>query len=113
MTHWRTTKPSPHLAACDLDGKDVDFVILSVTPQEVEGENGRKDFCNVASLSCGGKPCKKTFVLNATNCKTIARLTGTHQYEQWVNVPVTLYPTTTKLKRDTVECIRIRLNKDN
>lgn len=113
MTHWRTIKPSPHLAACDLDGKDVDFVIVSASPQEVEGENGRRDSCLVASLSCGGKPCKKTLVLNATNCKTIARLTGSHQYETWQNVAVTLYPTTTKLKREMVDCIRIRLNKAN
>jgi hypothetical protein len=113
MTHWRTAKPSPHIAACDLDGKDVDVIITSVTIQEVEGEAGRKDNCNVATLSIGGKPCKKTMVLNATNCKAIAKLTGSHQIESWVNVAITLYPTTTKLKREVVECIRIRLNKEH
>ncbi len=86
-------------------------MITSVSIQEVEGEAGRKENCNVATLSIGGKPCKKTLVLNATNCKAIARLTSSHQIESWVNVPITLYPTTTKLKREIVECLRIRLNK--
>lgn len=112
MTHWRTIKPTPHLAACDLDGKDVEFVITHVSVQEVEGEAGRKDTCAVAALSCSGKPCKKTLVLNATNSKALAKITGSHQIESWVNVPITVYPTTTKLKREIVDCIRIRLNKD-
>lgn len=112
MTHWRNAKPSPHLAACDLDGKDMEFTITCVVQQEVEGEAGRKDVCNVASLSYAGKPCKKTLVLNATNCKVIAKQVGTHQIEAWVNVPVTLYPTTTKLKREIVDCIRIRHKGD-
>lgn len=113
MTHWRTIKPSPHLAACDLDGKDVSFIITHVAVQEVEGEAGRKDSCAVASLAIGDKPCKKTLVLNATNCKVLAKLTGSHQIESWVNVPITLYPTTTKLKREMVDCIRIRYNKES
>jgi len=112
MTHWRTIKPSPHLAACDLDGKDMTFTITHVAVQEVEGENGRKDSCAVASLSFNEKPCKKTMVLNATNCKTIAKISGSHQIESWINIPITLYPTTTKLKREMVDCIRIRYNKD-
>ena len=112
MTHWRTAKPSPHIAACDLDGKDMDVVVTSVMVEEVEGEAGRKENCNVATLSVNGKQCKKTLVLNATNCKVIAKLTGSHQIESWVNIPITLYPTTTKLKRDIVDCIRIRQNKE-
>ncbi len=109
MTHWRTAKPSPHLAACDLDGKDMEVVITSVAIEEVEGEAGRKENCNVATLSVGGKPCRKTFVLNATNCKVVAKLAKSNQIESWVNIPVTIYPTTTKLKREVVDCIRIRL----
>lgn len=112
MVHWRTIKPTPHLAACDLDGKDLEVVITHVAVQEVEGEAGRKDTCAVASLSHLGKPCKKTLVLNATNCRAIAKLTGSHQIESWVNVAITLYPTTTKLKREIVDCLRIRLNKE-
>lgn len=112
MTHWRSAKPSPHLSACDLDGKDLDVTITSVTQQTVDGENGRSELCNVASLAVNSKPCKKTLVLNATNAKVLAKLSGSNQIESWVNIPITLYPTTTKLKRDIVDCIRIRQNKD-
>ena len=112
MTNWRTAKPSPHLAAADLDGKDMDVVVTSVVQGEVEGENGRKENCNIATISVAGKQCRKTLVLNTTNCKTLAKLSNSNQIESWVNIPITLYPTTTKLKRDIVDCIRIRQNKE-
>lgn len=49
----------------------------------------------------------KPLVLNRTNEGTIARLYGSNARE-WIGRKITMYRTTTKLGRQTVECIRIR-----
>jgi hypothetical protein len=46
--------------------------------------------------------------LNRTNCKTIAAIYKTPYIEQWKGKKITLYITTTKLKGEDVECLRIR-----
>ena len=112
MTHWRTVNPSPYLAAVDLDGKDVVVTIASVTPQEVTLEGGRKEVCRVAQLSSGGKPCGKAWLINSTNSKVLDAMAKSGQMEAWAGLTVTLYPTTTKMKKETVPCIRVRHNKD-
>jgi len=109
MTHWREFNKSKYLAASDLDGKDVAVKIEKVTGQEVEGENGRRDLCRVAQISVNGTPCKKVWIVNTTNAKVIAKLAKSNHIEDWGGVEVTLYATTTKLKGEVVDCIRIRL----
>lgn len=50
---------------------------------------------------------EKGFVANKTNCKTIAGMYG-NRTEAWVGKRITLYPTTTSVGGETVECIRVR-----
>lgn len=111
MTHWRTLSKSKHLAATDLDGKDMKVKIEKVSAEDVEGENGRKDRCRVATLSANGTQCKKTWVINDTNSKVISKIRGSNHMEDWVGTEVTLYPTTTKMKGEVVDCIRVRVSK--
>lgn len=110
-THWRSVKPSPYLAAVDLDGKDMVVTIECVHVGEVEGEKGRKDDCRIATLSHNGVEMKKQLLLNVANCKSLQKLTGTNFLEDWNKQRVTLYVTQTKLKGETVDGIRIRLTR--
>jgi hypothetical protein len=47
-------------------------------------------------------------ILNRTNCKTIASIYKTPFVEQWRGKSITLFVSTTKLKGEDVECLRIR-----
>lgn len=110
-THWRSVKPSPYLAAVDLDGKDMVVTIECVHVGEVEGEKGRKDECRIATLSQNGVDLPKQLLLNVTNCKSLQKLTGSNFLEDWNKQRVSLYVTQTKLKGETVDGIRIRLTR--
>jgi hypothetical protein len=87
------------------DGKDLTVTILEVKRELITGDAGRKEECTVAQLK-GQKP----MILNRTNCKTIAAIYKTPYIEQWKGKKITLYITTTKLKGEEVECLRIRNN---
>ena len=108
MTHWRKLTPrnSQYVAAEDLDGKEVTLVIAKVEGGTIEGERGRKDKKAVVTF----EKAKKPMVANATNCKTIATMYG-DDVEQWVGKAITIYPTTTQMRGETVPCIRVRPRK--
>lgn len=104
MPHWKSMMDRDLLFAFDLGGKDVTVEIDRVTGGELTGNGGRKSkkpLCYFARSS--GKP----LALNATNCKTIAALYG-NDTDKWAGKKITLYPTTTTMGGDTVECIRVR-----
>lgn len=105
MTHWKSLMDRKYLFAFDLEGKDRTLTIERVVAGELEGEKGRKTkkpLCYFAE-SKSGKP----LALNATNSKAIAKLYG-NDIEGWVGKRITLYPTTTEMGGETVECIRVR-----
>jgi hypothetical protein len=105
MTHWKKLMdPKDWLFAFDLEGRDVTVTITHVVGGELTGEHNKKSKKPVAHL----KGTKKKLALNVTNCKTIQQLTGTGEVEEWKDLRVTLFPTTTNFGGDTVDCIRIR-----
>lgn len=103
MPHWRTLTDSKWLIAAHLLGKDVTVTIEKVIAGEVIGEAGRTAKKPVVYFR--GK--KLPLALANTNAKTIAGMYGNNT-EGWLGKRITLYPTTTKLGGDMVECIRIR-----
>lgn len=106
MAHWKSMMdPKDFLYAFDLQGRDVNVQIDRVVAGEVIGEAGRKS----KKPKCFFAGKSKPLILNATNCKTIAALTGTDDVTGWAGQWVTLYPTTTQsADGKTVECIRVR-----
>jgi hypothetical protein len=107
---YRTMFDKDFIGAWDLfdkAGKAVDAVvtITSIKVEEIVGEGGRKDNCPVMRMQ--GK--KKGFILNVTNCRSIAGMYG-NDVDGWVGKRITLYPTTTQFGRNTVDCIRVRTN---
>lgn len=106
MAHYRTMyEETDLLYAHELAGKDVTLTIKKAYPDDVVGEQGRKTRKPV--LEFVEPKSKKRLVLNKTNGKTVARLYGTDA-RLWEGKRITLYPTTTQLGGETVECIRIR-----
>lgn len=103
MPHWKSMMDRDYIFAFDLEGKDVVVEIARVAPGELVSTGGRKTKKPVAFFK--GK--QKGLALNATNCKTIAAMFG-NDTTAWVGKRITLYPTTTTMGGDTVECIRVR-----
>lgn len=104
MPHWKLLTDRDFLGACDLQGRDV-TVTISRVEQGTLARAGSSKKERKPVLSFQGKD--KRFVLNNTNGKTLETLYGS-DYSQWIGKRVTLYPTTTRFGKDTVDCIRIR-----
>lgn len=87
------------------DGKDLVLTIDRVALENVVGEGGRNETLPVCRFREAGV---LPLVLNRTNFKTIVKLTGKKDSDQWSGQCVQLFKSTTKLKGDVVECVRIR-----
>lgn len=103
--HYRRLfPPSEFLAADELIGRDIAMTIKSVSIGEIPIAGTSKSEKRPV-IEFAERP--KKLVLNRTNAKTIAKLYGV-MTKDWIGRAVTLFPTTTKLKGETVDCIRIR-----
>jgi hypothetical protein len=47
-------------------------------------------------------------ILNATNCKTITKIYGTPQIEEWIGKPIQIFVSVEKIAGEPTECLRIR-----
>lgn len=101
-THWKKLVNPDYIGAYCIEA-DTTVKILSVAREIVKGEGGKSEECTVLRLE-GQKP----FICNRTNAKTITKLYGSPYIEDWVGKLITLFPTTTKVAGETVECLRIR-----
>lgn len=104
-THWKKLVNPVYLGVYSLPNEqdDLTVTILSVAREQVISEGGKKEECTVAQIK-NNKP----LILNRTNCKTIAKLYDSPYIEDWEGKQITLFASTTKLKGDVVECLRIR-----
>jgi hypothetical protein len=102
-THWKSMTDREYIFAFDLNGKDAVVTIDRVVAGELVSAGGRKTKKPVVYFR--GKT--KGLALNSTNAKIIAALFGNY-VEQWSGKSITLYPTTTTMGSEVVECIRVR-----
>ena len=102
-THWKAMTDRAFIYAFDLGGKDVHVKISRVEPGELTAAGGRKSKKPLVYFEGKEKP----LALNSTNAKTIATLYGNY-VEKWIGNWITLYPSTTEMAGETMECIRIR-----
>lgn len=103
MPHWKSMTERDYIFAFDLNGKDVAVTISRVEAGVLASAGGRKTKKPIVYFD--GK--EKGLALNSTNAKTIAAMYGNYT-EKWIGKSITLYPTTTQMGGETVECIRIR-----
>jgi len=103
MAHFMTMfDPSKYVAAWELNGREVTLTIAKVERGEIQSERGSAKKAVITF-----KEAQKPFIANKTNCRVIASLYGTDT-TKWVGQRITIYPTTTTAKGETVECIRVR-----
>lgn len=105
MPDYRTLfDPSDYLFAHDLAGRDVVVTIERVEAGTLTGSGGKTARKPVAFFV--GKA--KRLALNKTNCKTLVQLSGSKDTADWHGLTVSLYPTTTTMGNETVDCVRVR-----
>lgn len=108
MTDWRSLFDKKYIGSWDVpEGRDVVVVIDHVAGGTLTLPGGVKNkkpliyFKNV-------KDPNKPMAAGATVCKTIAKLFGTNDFEEWAGKAIVLFRTTTENAEGTVECIRVR-----
>ena len=80
------------------------MVIRGVKEEEVGRDKDTKPV-----LYFKGK--EKGLVLNKTNSRTITKIIGTEETEDWTGREIVLYPTETEFAGEMVDCIRVRAPK--
>ncbi len=113
LTHYRKVFKSDHLSTADLEefqesGSNLMFTIAHVRQERGAKVAGRKIDANIAYFSENIKP----LVLNATNSKTLSKLSGSCFVENWQGIPVQLFiEHTAMLKGEVVGGVRISKTK--
>lgn len=108
-THYRKAFNSPYLSSADI----VEPTVLTISHVRLEGDKSKKskDLFNTAyfvekEIRKGEQ--LKPMILNSTNSRTLANLTGSKFIDDWQNVAVTVYvDSNVRFGRDTVEGLRI------
>ena len=107
-THWKKLANPNYLGAYSLeDEKDIVLTIARVVQEPVMGTDGKKEDCIV----CYWKENEKPMILNATNCKTITKVTGTPYIEQWAGKRIQIGIENVRAFGDVVPALRVRKNK--
>ena len=99
--------PTKYFKAAMLKDEPQTFVIISMTMESISSPDGSSEDKPVL----GFEDVDQRLVLNKTNWKNLAKLFGRDSTE-WEGRHIELYQTTTELGSDTVDCIRLRLPKD-
>lgn len=108
-THFRKVFDSPYLSSADI----VDPVVLTIkrVTQELDRTKKTKDEFNTAwfvEREIRPGEALKPMILNATNSKFLAGLTGSKWIEDWQNVSVTVYVDAhVRFGKETVEGLRL------
>lgn len=106
MTHWKKLTNPHYLGSYAFTpGEEKAAVIKSVGLEEVHSPDGGKESCIVAHFT---QEDIKPLILNKTNCKTIAQLSGTPDVEQWPGVGIILCVQRVSAYGELVEAVRIR-----
>lgn len=113
--HVELLFPSLYLKAADIEthGRDLVITIDRVALEELKLAGGAKKTKPVVyrkgRTAKGEEP--KRLVLNITNARTIAQVTGESDTDNWSGHKIALYATTTECGGKTVPCIRVRPTK--
>jgi hypothetical protein len=112
-THYRKAFDSPYLSSADIVEPTV--LVISKVRLEPDQTKKTKDMFNTAYFAekeIRQGEALKPMILNATNSRTLKKLTGTPFIDDWNNIPVTVYVDDhVRFGKDTVEGLRISTEK--
>ncbi len=100
--------PSKYLAAADLDGRDITVTIDSVELESI-GQGQNKESKLVITMK--GKD--KSFVVNKTNAKTITKVLGTDETDDWVGQKIIIGPREVEFQGEMIWSLRVSLRNPN
>ncbi len=104
-THWRTFHPSDYLTGLELIQMGNTVVTIKRSGgEQIEGEKGRKDVCNVIHFEEDVKP----MIVNVTNSTAIEKVSGSEFIEDWPGTKIELFPTQRKFKGEMVSAIGVK-----
>lgn len=107
-THWKKLTNPNYLGSYSLeDGKDIVLTIKAVRYETVTGADGKQEDCAV----CYWVENQKPMILNTTNMKMIAKITGTPYIEDWAGQPIQIGVERVRAFGETVDALRVRKNK--
>jgi hypothetical protein len=113
--HWKNIANYDYLGAYSLEGSPNNLLltIKTIKQEKVTSENGKSEMCIVACFeeTQVGKVIVKPMILNKTNCKTIEKVYGSGEIENWIGKKIIVYATETRLGRDMVPCLRVKNEK--
>jgi hypothetical protein len=98
--------PSKYLTAEDLNDQSATVTISDVV-QERLGQG--KDASDKLVISFQGK--KKSLVCNKTNAKTIAKVLGSDETDDWIGQRIIIEPREVEFQGDMVLALRVSLKK--
>ena len=94
--------PGRFLKADMLKGQKVTVTIVKIMGEDLIGENNKAKSEWVVKI----KERPLELVLNKTNGFCLYRMFGSDPHS-WIDKRITIYPTTTKFGRETLDCIRV------
>jgi len=103
-THWKKAFNPNYLGAYSLEpGEELIVTITRISKEAVMNADGREEECLVAYLEN-----QKPFILNKTNAKTIAAVTGSNYIEDWPGKQIQIYAAKVKAFGQAVDALRVR-----
>jgi len=95
-THYRRILKSDHLGCADLEdfienGSDLVFSVLNVRQELKAKVAGKKIDANIMYFNNKDGKKIKPLVLNATNAKTMKKMTGSGFIEDWAGANIRIY----------------------
>ncbi len=112
-THFRKAFNSPYLSSADI----VDATVLTISKVALEPDQTKKtknmfNTAYFAEKELRPSETLKPMILNATNSRTMHKLTGSHYIEDWAGTKVTVYVDPNVRNRgEIVEGLRISTEK--
>ncbi len=105
MTHFKKLMNPDYLGSYAFDpGQEMTLTISKVQTESVVGADGKKEDCIV----CHFKEQVKPMILNATNCKAIAKLYKTPYIENWVGKQIVIRVQQVRAFGDVVDALRVK-----
>lgn len=108
LTHFKRLTNPNYLGAYSLDGgTDIVLTIKELNVEPVIGSDGKKEDCAV----CHWVENEKPMIMNVTNLKMIAKITGSDYIENWPGTKVRIGTEKVRAFGTVTDALRIRDEK--